>query len=104
MCGSCHSIMKKPSSILRHPVAEAGTKPASRPSARKRSVTPETGNGASEHLNGNAERILACETLDMSAVLVALASLKKGDFGVRLPVTFTQTEGKVADAFNDVAE
>ena len=40
----------------------------------------------------------------MSTILVALASLKKGDFGVRLPVTFTSTEGKVADAFNDVAE
>ncbi|HLX69345.1 MAG TPA: HAMP domain-containing protein [Verrucomicrobiae bacterium] len=40
----------------------------------------------------------------MNAILLALASLKKGDFSVRLPVTFVSTEGKVADAFNDVAE
>jgi HAMP domain-containing protein/signal transduction histidine kinase/DNA-binding response OmpR family regulator len=96
--------MKKSSSILRHPVAEAGTKATGRLSARKRSVTPETSNGGGEHANGDEERILSCGALDMNAILVALASLKKGDFGVRLPVTFTNTEGKVADAFNDVAE
>src|SRR5690348_9753313 len=96
--------MKKTSSILRHPIAEAGTKGSARGSARKRGATPENGNGVSEHVNGDRERVLNCETLDMNTILVALASLKKGDFGVRLPVTFTSTEGRVADAFNDVAE
>ncbi|HXS69230.1 MAG TPA: HAMP domain-containing protein, partial [Candidatus Polarisedimenticolia bacterium] len=42
--------------------------------------------------------------MDMNAILLALAALKKGDFSVRLPVIFTGTEGKVADAFNDVAD
>src|SRR6185312_3700843 len=93
--------MKK-TSILLHPVAEAGTKESSRLSARRRAASQENGNGAGEH--AERERILDCRTLDMSAILVALAALKKGDFGVRLPVTFTSTEGKVADAFNDVAE
>src|SRR5689334_11964678 len=96
--------MKKPSSILLHPVAEAGTKEGARTSSRKRAASQQNGNGASEHVDGDREHILNCETLDMNAILVALASLKKGDFGVRLPVTFTNTEGKVADAFNDVAE
>jgi HAMP domain-containing protein/signal transduction histidine kinase/DNA-binding response OmpR family regulator len=96
--------MKKSSPILRHPIADAGTKPATRVSSRKRPATQANGNGAGEHIDGGAERILACEALDMSTILVALASLKKGDFGIRLPVTFTNTEGKVADAFNDVAE
>ncbi len=96
--------MKKPSSILRHPVADAGAKQAGRLTARKRPPANENGNGGGEHMNGDNERILNCEMLDMSTILVALASLKKGDFGVRLPVTFTNTEGKVADAFNDVAE
>ncbi len=96
--------MKKPSSILLHPVAEAGTKESPRASSRRRPASQENGNGGGEHVGGDRERILSCTTLDMSAILVALAALKRGDFGVRLPVTFTSTEGKVADAFNDVAE
>src|SRR5947207_2565464 len=98
--------MKKTSSILLHPLAEAGTKeaPSSRlSSARKRSSAPvhENGNGEdTKHLNSDKERVIPCEMLDMNAILVALASLKKGDFSVRLPVTFTATEGKVADVFN----
>jgi HAMP domain-containing protein/signal transduction histidine kinase/DNA-binding response OmpR family regulator len=96
--------MKKPSSILLHPVAEAGTKESSRASSRRRSASQENGNGAGEHAGGDRERVLNCSTLDMNAILMALAALKRGDFGVRLPVTFTSTEGKVADVFNDVAE
>ena len=95
--------MKKPS-ILLHPVAEAGTKQSARVPARRRSASQENGNGSGEHFGGDRERILNCPALDMNAILVALAALKRGDFGVRLPVTFTSTEGKVADAFNDVAE
>src|SRR4051794_629909 len=37
-------------------------------------------------------------------ILRVLTALKKGDFSVRLPVTLTGTAGRVADAFNDVAE
>ncbi len=95
--------MKKNHSILLHPVADAGTKDSPRLSARKRAAATENG-GDAKHINGDKERIIACDSLDMNAILLALASLKKGDFSVRLPVTFVSTEGKVADAFNDVAE
>src|SRR5579864_8289902 len=96
--------MKKNHSILLHPVADAGTKEATpRLSARKRAAANENG-GDPKHLNGDKERILSCDNLDMNAILLALTSLKKGDFSVRLPVTFVSTEGKVADAFNDVAD
>jgi HAMP domain-containing protein/signal transduction histidine kinase/DNA-binding response OmpR family regulator len=44
------------------------------------------------------------QTLDASAVLTALNALKKGDFTVRLPLEWTGTAGKVADAFNDAVE
>ena len=100
--------MKKPSSILLHPVAEAGTKETSSgraPTGRKRPATRENGNGQEGLLlRGDEERVIPCEAMDMSAILVALTWLKRGDFSVRLPVVFTGTEGKVADAFNDVAE
>jgi HAMP domain-containing protein/signal transduction histidine kinase/CheY-like chemotaxis protein len=49
--------------------------------------------------NGNSEA-----SLDAEAILSALMSLKRGDFQARLPVGWTGIAGKVADAFNDVAE
>ncbi|MFN7138736.1 MAG: HAMP domain-containing protein, partial [Limisphaerales bacterium] len=42
--------------------------------------------------------------LDTHHLLLALNSLKKGDFSVRMPMDLTGTAGKVADLFNDVAE
>ena len=98
--------MKKTPSILLHPVAEAGTKGTTgRVSAVRKRAAQANGNGEEvRRLNDEIERVIPCENLDMNAILVALASLKKGDFNVRLPVTFTNTEGKVADAFNNVAE
>src|SRR5215472_13297751 len=100
--------MKKTNPILLHPIAEAGTKESTSAgriaSSRKRAAS-ENGNGEdSKRLHGDKERVLSCDVLDMNAILVALASLKKGDFSVRLPVIFTSTEGKVADAFNDLAD
>jgi HAMP domain-containing protein/signal transduction histidine kinase/DNA-binding response OmpR family regulator len=44
------------------------------------------------------------QTLDTSAVLSALHTLKRGDFSIRLPVDWTGIAGRVADAFNDVVE
>src|SRR6186713_242474 len=41
---------------------------------------------------------------ELTALLSALMSLKKGRTGVRLPVEWTGIAGKVADAFNDVVE
>src|SRR5689334_12710785 len=42
--------------------------------------------------------------IDTSALLSALTALKKGDFTVRLPLDWSGTAGKVADAFNEVVE
>src|SRR4030095_2351873 len=53
---------------------------------------------------GRIHTLTPCVKLDMNPMLVALSALKKGDFSVRLPITFTGNVGKVADAFNDVAE
>src|SRR5260370_38753225 len=47
---------------------------------------------------------LAPNTGEMSALLNALLSLKKGKAGVRLPLEWVGVAGKVADAFNDVVE
>src|SRR6266511_4135250 len=44
------------------------------------------------------------DPLDAKAMLSALVALKKGDFSVRLPLDWTGTAGKIADAFNDVTE
>src|SRR5260221_7961028 len=44
------------------------------------------------------------QALSNEQILQALTALKKGDFSVRLPITLTGTAGRVADAFNDVAE
>jgi len=63
------------------------------PSERKRAAADA--NGGARHENGEA---------DLREVLRALTALKKGDFSVRLPVDWLGTSGKVADAFNDVAD
>jgi HAMP domain-containing protein/signal transduction histidine kinase/DNA-binding response OmpR family regulator len=41
---------------------------------------------------------------EMTVLLSALAALKKGKTGVRLPAEWTGVAGKVADAFNEVVE
>ena len=51
--------------------------------------------GTPEAANGEA---------DLRDILRALTALKKGDFSARLPVHWLGTSGKVADAFNEVAE
>src|SRR5687768_7533244 len=37
-------------------------------------------------------------------LLRTLASMKKGDFGVRMPVDFTGVQGKISDTLNDIPE
>src|SRR5262250_2361227 len=46
----------------------------------------------------------AADEIDHVALLTALKSLTKGDFSVRLPMSWTGMAGKVADAFNDMVE
>jgi hypothetical protein len=38
------------------------------------------------------------------AILMALTALRRGDFSVRLPTTWTGLSGKVGDTFNDVMD
>src|SRR3954449_7931983 len=57
----------------------------------------ESTNGGSHHGNGMLE-------IDGEQVLGALMSLKRGNFGTRLPLGWTGMAGKVADTFNEVAE
>jgi len=46
----------------------------------------------------------ATEFLDKIQLLKALTALKKGDFTTRLPLEWTDIDGKIADAFNEVVE
>src|SRR5499433_1952811 len=46
----------------------------------------------------------AADEDDHITLLTALKSLTKGDFSVRLPMSWTGMAGKVADAFNDMVE
>jgi HAMP domain-containing protein/signal transduction histidine kinase/DNA-binding response OmpR family regulator len=98
--------MKKSSSSLLAGPSTQSLQSASRQrsQARKRPTSQANGNGHDKTFSHENETLIECEQLDMNAILIALTALKKGDFSVRLPVTFTGTEGRVADAFNDVAE
>src|SRR5262245_52444956 len=97
--------MKKPASLVLEPVSPQPKKISKPQTARKRSAHAANGNGVEpKPLNGDIETILPCVDLDLNAMLIALSALKKGDFSVRLPITFTGNAGKVADAFNDVAD
>ena len=42
--------------------------------------------------------------MDLRQLLGALRAVKRGDFGVRLPLEQTGVSGEIAEAFNDVAE
>jgi HAMP domain-containing protein/CheY-like chemotaxis protein/signal transduction histidine kinase len=44
------------------------------------------------------------ESLDKKQLLTALTALRKGDFTARLPLEWTELDGKIADAFNEVVE
>ncbi len=46
----------------------------------------------------------ADDVLDEKLLLVALTSLQRGDLSVRLPVHWTGVSGKIADAYNGLAE
>jgi len=52
----------------------------------------------------NMARLINDERLDSRALLQVLSAVKKGDFSVRLPVSGTGMEGKIADTLNDIIE
>ena len=51
-----------------------------------------------------ATMIDASPELDVAKLLGALRAVRKGDFSVRLPDTWTGLAGKVADTLNEVIE
>src|SRR5579862_3072456 len=44
------------------------------------------------------------KTLDQRALLSALRAFRRGDFGVRLPLSLSGIDGEIAEAFNDCIE
>jgi HAMP domain-containing protein/signal transduction histidine kinase/CheY-like chemotaxis protein len=68
----------------------------------------EPASGAIPISNGSPNGSPACapdaNAGEMTALLNALISLRKGKSGVRLPAEWTGVAGKVADAFNEVVE
>ncbi len=64
----------------------------------------KSGNGTSEpDQNGHGTAVLTEPAPGQLAVILAgLQTVRDGDFSVRLPVSWTGLEGKIADAFNDI--
>src|SRR5437867_4243901 len=104
---SCNAAMKKPPSA---PISMlAGTIPTPRtaspfqPKDAKKPITPPKPT-APDPQSSSGLGTANNEQLNTEQVLLVLSALKRGDFSVRLPVTWTGTAGRIADAFNDVAE
>src|SRR5262249_35497664 len=83
--------MQTITSMKKSAISTVLTKPAPNP-GHFRATRPAPSNGDAE------------SSMDAEAVLSALVAFKKGNFSVRLPLTWTGVSGKVADAFNEVAE
>ncbi|MDF3035846.1 MAG: response regulator, partial [Paucimonas sp.] len=64
------------------------------------STTPER----RSHSRRATDRIIfdSEDTLDKAALLRALNAVRNGDFSVRLPFDWEGTDGRIADAFNDI--
>src|SRR5689334_15025625 len=99
-----HRAMKKSTSAMSMLSPTAATPQASTPPPKngKRSAAPVS--GATRMPAAILEKGFPNPQVDAEEILLVLTALKKGNFGVRLPVTWTGTAGRVADAFNDVAE
>ena len=52
--------------------------------------------------NGDAERTVNGETVDVHELLHALTAMRVGDFSVRLPSDRIGIAGKIADTFNEI--
>ena len=61
-------------------------------------VKTPVSHGNGKHENGHSDEV------DLQSLVGALASLRNGDFTVRLPRVLTGMGGKVADIFNDVMD
>src|SRR3989475_3063983 len=83
--------------VPRGPAAQTLRRKAAAPHAPGREVKPRSPALGRNNGGGGTD-------LDAEQVLAALMELKKGQFGVRLPVAWTGIAGKVADSFNEVTE
>src|SRR5262245_42146241 len=71
------------------------------PGVSNRQPAPETGGNGSGGEAGNGSAALNGEARD---ILQALTALRRGDHQHRLPMEWTGMAGRIADAFNDVAD
>ena len=62
-------------------------------------VIPSSDNG---HLVASPETPAAQVPAALGSILAALQTMRDGEFSVRLPVSWTGLEGKIADTFNDI--
>src|SRR3712207_9149039 len=46
----------------------------------------------------------APDTLDTDELLAVLTAVRKGDFSVKMPVSYVGVAGKIADALNDIID
>jgi HAMP domain-containing protein/CheY-like chemotaxis protein/signal transduction histidine kinase len=51
---------------------------------------------------GNVQTAASVPGANLGAILVALQTMRDGDFSVRLPSVWTGVEGKIADTFNEI--
>src|SRR6202795_2185846 len=51
-----------------------------------------------------ATKVAAADAIDSRVALAVLASVKRGDFSVRMPANWTGSAGRVASALNDIIE
>src|SRR3954452_7993108 len=59
---------------------------------------------SSAGVESTTEMLSANGHFDGKALLIALKTLKKGDFSVRLPIDDTVVGAAIAEAFNDLAD
>jgi HAMP domain-containing protein/CheY-like chemotaxis protein/signal transduction histidine kinase len=52
--------------------------------------------------NGNPVLVAQPDSVDLSAILASLQTMRDGDFSVRLPGSWTGLAGKIADTFNSI--
>src|SRR6478672_2477040 len=88
------------SDILNQTLTENSSAPE-RPS-RKSNQPSSAPKSARNAVNGSAKA--ADGELDRDALVLALNSFNRGDFSVRLPATWKGVNGRIADAFNAIAE
>src|SRR5436309_1453906 len=81
------------------PSAPAAPRVKTTPTARRRSPSAN-GNGPGHENGVGTDGVI----LDVELLLSGLVAIKNGDFNVRLPLVWEGSAGRVADAFNEVAE